>query len=238
MSEPLIKSLRFENFSYGYEGGPLLFEGINFDLPMFRTVWIHGEAGHGSSSIMQVMAGLLQPSGGKYLINNLDASQMTFEEFLPYRLKIGYGFDFGGLLNNRTLLENLTLPLEYHKVLDLHDSIVRACEYLDFLGLLRYRDQRPAVVPGGVRKLTCMLRALILHPEVLLLDDPSVGMNEETVLKYFKLVSRLRKKDCLQHVFISSFDQGLLAQLDAEEILICENRLLSTEVETKHAANG
>lgn len=238
MKQPEIQALRFQNMSYGYEGSALLFEGTNFEFPMFQTVWIHAPGGHGRSSLLQIMAGLLGPTNGKYFLNDIDVGEMTFEEFLPYRLKIGYGFDFGGLLNNKTVLENLTLPLLYHKILSYDEAKVRACEYLGFLGLLRYKDQRPAVVPGGVRKLTCMIRALILHPEVLLLDDPSVGMNEETVLKYFDLVRMVKERDALQHVFISSFDSKLLNMLGAKEVIISENKLYLNELETKFVVNG
>jgi ABC-type transporter Mla maintaining outer membrane lipid asymmetry ATPase subunit MlaF len=204
---------------------------------MFDTVWIHAPGGQGRSSLLQILAGLLEPTRGKYFINDQDVSDMTFEEFLPYRMKIGYGFDFGGLLNNRTILENLTLPLMYHKIVTPHEAEVRALEYLGFLGLKRYKDQRPAVVPGGVRKLTCMIRALVMHPEVLLLDDPNVGMNEEAVLKFFDLVNKIRADGALQHIFVSSYDSKLARALSAREVVINDNKLYLNEYEGKWAAN-
>lgn len=237
MSEPLIHHLKFQNLSYGYEGSPLLFENVDFDFPMFETVWIQAPGGQGRSSLLQILAGLLEPTRGKYFINDLDVGDMTFEEFLPYRLKIGYGFDFGGLLNNRTVLENLTLPLLYHKITGPHEAEERAMEYLTYLGIHKYKDQRPAVVPGGVRKLTCMIRALVMHPEVLLLDDPSVGMNEETVLKYFDLVTKIKAANALQHVFVSSYDSKLARSLSAREVVINDHKLYLNEYEGKWAAN-
>lgn len=238
MSEPLIKSLQFKNLSFQYDPAVLILDQVDFDFPMFKTVWFHAPSGHGRSSLLQLIGGLIEPSKGHYFINDMDLQETTFEEFLPYRLKIGYGFDFGGLLNNRTILENLTLPLVYHKILSPDKAEARALEYLGFMGLKRYKDARPAVVPGGVRKLTCMIRSLILHPEVLLLDDPSVGMNEEAVLKFFDLVRRVKEENALQHVFISSFDTKLMGYLGASEILISESKLYLNEMNANWAVNS
>jgi phospholipid/cholesterol/gamma-HCH transport system ATP-binding protein len=238
MKETIIQSLKFENVTFSYEESHPLFQNLDFDFPMNKTVWIHAPSGQGRSSLLQLMGVLQLPQGGRYLINDMSVNELSFEEFLPYRLKIGYGFDFGGLLNNRTILENLMLPLTYHKILGFKKAEERAMDYLGFLGLKRYKDQRPAIVPGGVRKLTCMIRSLILHPEILLLDDPSVGMGEETVLKYFDLVRKVRDEGALQHTFISSFDQKLMNLLGATEVIIDEGKLYLNEFEGKWVAGA
>lgn len=233
MSETIIQSLKFENLSFSYEDANALFQNLDFEFPMNKTVWIHAPSGQGRSSLLQLMAVLQMPQRGRYLINDMNVSDMSFEEFLPYRLKIGYGFDFGGLLNNRTIIENLILPITYHKILGYKKAEERALDYLGYLGLKKYKDQRPAIVPGGVRKLTCMIRALILHPELLLLDDPSVGMSEDAVLKYFDLVKKVKDENALQHVFISSFDQKLMNLLGATEVVIDDGKLYLNEFEGK-----
>jgi phospholipid/cholesterol/gamma-HCH transport system ATP-binding protein len=233
----MIQSLRFENVTFGYEDHPPLFSSLDFDFPMNQTVWLNAHSGQGRSSLLQLLGVLRLPQGGRFIMNEMNIGDISFEEFLPYRLKIGYGFDFGGLLNNRTVLENLTLPLLYHKLLEPKAARERAVEYLEFMGIAKYQDQRPAVVPGGVRKISCMLRALIHHPELLLLDDPSVGMNEATVLKYFDLVRKVRDQGCLQHIFISSFDKKMMGLLSATEVVIDDGRLYLNDTMEKYAVN-
>ena len=215
-----IQNLQFENLKFGFEGQDLLFDRADFDFPMNQMVWVKASSGAGRSSLLQLMAGLQVPSQGKYLINSQNVAEMSFEEFLPYRMNIGYGFDFGGLINNRTLLENVTLPLEYHKICSRKEAIARATDIFKKLGASKFKDQRPALVPGGVRKLTCLIRAIITEPEMVLLDDPSVGIGQETILKYFDLISDLRRRGKAQHVFISSFDDKLMNCLGHEEIYI------------------
>lgn len=230
MTSPLIKTLRFENLTFAYENEAPLFENLSFDFPMERMVWLNAESGQGRSSLLQLLGVLRMPQRGNFFMNDINISELSFEEFLPYRLKIGYGFDFGGLLNNRTVLENLTLPLMYHKILEPKAALERAQNYLEFMSIGKYKDQRPAVVPGGVRKITCMIRALILHPELLLLDDPSVGMSETTVLKFFDLVKTVKEQNALQHIFISSFDKKLMGLLGTTEVVIDDGRLYLNDI--------
>lgn len=76
------------------------------------------------------------------------------------------------------------------------------------------------MVPGGVRKLTCLIRALAMHPQMLLLDDPSVGVTQETILKYFDLISKLRGQGLCSHVLINSYDDKLMNCVEHSEIFL------------------
>ncbi len=111
-----IDSLKFEGVTFTHDGQDPIVQNVDFDFPMNEILWVKAEEGMGKSSLLQVLAGLQIPQSGKYLINGENAMEMSFEEFLPYRLSIGYSFDYGGLINNKTIYENLMLPLLYHKV--------------------------------------------------------------------------------------------------------------------------
>jgi phospholipid/cholesterol/gamma-HCH transport system ATP-binding protein len=233
-----IQSIKFEGLVYGHEGQDPLFDKVDFEFPMNEMIWIKANSGSGRSTLLQLMAGIQAPTFGKYLINEHNVTDMSFEEFLPYRLSIGYGFDFGGLINNRTLLENVTLPLTYHKMLSQEEANERGKYYFEKLGAAKFMDKRPSIVPGGVRKLTCLIRALVTEPQVLLLDDPSVGVGQETILKYFDCIEDLRKKDKCQHVFVSSFDEKLMSCLGHQEIFIdCGQIYSEIQTEDKKVVN-
>lgn len=215
-----IEKIRFENLSFQFQGQDLIFDQVNFDFPNEQMVWVKAEHGQGRSTLLQILAALQMPTRGSYFINEQNVSEMSFEEFLPYRLAIGYGFDLGGLIHNRTLFENLVLPLEYHKVLEPKEAKERVDQYLKSFGLWKYRDIRPSFIPGGSKKLACLIRSLILHPQMLLLDDPTVGLSQETALQFFDLLQMLRKEKGLKHIFISSFDDKFMSLHDHTEIYI------------------
>ncbi len=231
-----IKHIKFEGLVFGYENQDLLLDHVDFDFPEGKMIWVKAASGAGRSSLLQLMAGLQSPQQGKYLINDVNMSDMSFEEFLPYRLEIGYGFDLGGLINNRTLIENVILPLVYHKILSFREAEARGLEYFEKLNVSKYKDQRPAFVPGGIRKLTCLIRALVTHPQILLLDDPSVGLGQDTILKYFDCVQELRAMGRAQHVLVSSFDDKLMSCLPHTEIFL-DGGQIYTEVHGRPQTN-
>lgn len=220
-NKPHIEKIRFEQISFAYEGTDPVFDSIDFDFPTNEIVWVRaGHSGAGRSTLLQIMAGMIVPTKGAYFINDQNICEMSFEEFLPYRLSIGYAFDMGGLLHNRTLFENLMLPLLYHKMMPPRDAEKHVLSLMEDLNILRYKDFRPSAVQGGVRKIACLIRPLLMSPDVLLLDDPSLGLGQDVILKYFDLIQELRKQGHAKHVFVSSFDEKLMSLMDHQEIFI------------------
>jgi len=232
-----IESLKFENLSFSFDKRSRIIDNCSFEFPMNQNVWIKAESGSGRSTLLQILGVLQLPHSGGYFINGENICEMSFEEFLPYRLNIGFGFDQGGVIHNRTIFENLMLPLLYHKIGNPIDAMDRVDDFLAHMGIMKYRDQRPSLVPGTVRKIACLLRALVMHPELVLLDDPSVGLGQEAALKYFDLIKMLREKNQLKHVFISSFDEKIMSLIEHSEIFIDSGILhFSTEPERKVVA--
>lgn len=232
MSQVNIERLRFEGLSFGFDPQTLLFEDVSFEFPLGDLVWIRADHGEGRSTLLQLLASLQTPTKGSYWINDQNVSEMSFEEFLPYRLKIGYGFDMGGLIHNRTLYENLILPLHYHRLISGKEASDRVLHLLEEFDVLRYKDVRPSFMPGGTRKLACMLRAIVHYPQMVLLDDPSVGIPQDTALQYFDLLQGLRQRGFIKHVFVSSFDNKFMSLLPHAEVCI-DGRMLHSETESE-----
>jgi ABC-type transporter Mla maintaining outer membrane lipid asymmetry ATPase subunit MlaF len=209
-----IESLKFEEVTFSHEGQDAVVRNVDFDFPMNQISWVKAEEGEGKSSLLQIIAGLQIPQSGKYLINGENVCEMSFEEFLPFRMEIGYSFDYGGLLSNKTLFENLMLPLLYHKILSGKEASARVTEMFKTFDILKYKDERPAHVPGRVRKIACVMRAMVMHPQVLLLDDPSVGIGQDGSYILADYIHKLRKEGHLQHIFVSSYDEKFMNLFD------------------------
>ena len=208
MSAVQIDTLEFVEMGLEFDDRSL-FAGINFQLPMDSVVLFSGEMGSGRSTVLQILAGLKLPTDGSYRINGESVEKMSFEEFLPFRRRIGYAFDSGGLLNNRTLLENLTLPLLYHRVCDPEAAVEKAMDWLSIFEIDELQGKRPALVSPTVRKLVALIRSVIHEPDVLLLDDPSTALKEEQALRFFDLVERLRSQKKIRHIFLTDLDSKL-----------------------------
>lgn len=207
---PTIDQLTFESMSFHHEGQEPVLNSVDFTFESGKAHWLKSEEGAGKSTILQLVAGLLLPTSGSYLINGVDVSAMSFEQFLPYRLRIGFTFDYGGLISNRTIFDNLLLPLVYHRLILEDDARARVDKMIHRFDMQKYRDERPAHVPGRVRKLAVILRGLITYPQVLLLDDPSVGLGEATAQNFADLVNELRAKNVIRHLIMSCYDDKFM----------------------------
>ncbi len=233
-----IEKIKFENLCFSYEGHDPVLKNADFEFPKSEICWIQSNEGQGKSTLLQLIAGLQMPQLGQYMLNEANVREMTFEEFLPYRLKIGYSFDYGGLLSNLTLRDNLLLPLRYHKLLEPSLCTRRVDDLIARFDFTAFAKERPAHVPGRLRKLTCLLRSIVHMPDLLVLDDPSVGLGAETSETFINLIKELRELGHLSHVIIVSYDEKFMKSLNPKIIHLDEGQLYTSVVDgTKSVVN-
>lgn len=231
----MIESIEFKNVSMSFPEKQNLFTEINASLPMNFNVAIQGQRGTGKSTLLKLICGLNLPHQGDVLINGNSISKMSFNEFLPYRLKIGYGFDYGGLLNNRSIYDNLILPLKYHKILNDQDAHNKVMTYLDIFNLTEVANERPPSISGGRRKEVCVARAFVMEPEMLILDDPTTGLSAENKRSLIKLLQSKQKNGTLKHLFFTSEDLGFVSELVEQVITLRQGELAYLDLDAQKA---
>lgn len=237
MTKRYINSLRFEGVSFWFENQEPLLKDVEIDFTLNTTNILRGDRGGGRSTLLQVLAGLQMPNQGSYEINGHNVLDMTFEEFLPYRLRIGYAFDLGGLLSNKSLYENLILPLNYHKICSIEEANHRVTDVFNRFNLLKFKDLRPAHVSGSIRRITCLIRSLILDPEILLLDDPTVGLSKEMQVIFTEYVQDRMRHAALHTLFVSSYEESFVSQFDHTDLYLEGAKLFMPSQEKKRAVN-
>ena len=208
-----IKSLEFTDLSYELNSELTIFNNVSFKFPMNSVVWIKSEPGAGKSSLLRLIDGLSFSTSGEYKINDQPVSEMSFEEFNHYKLNMGYSFDFGGMINNRTLFQNLALPLEYHNIFSHSERQDKVTEMLKQFGILQVADKRPSAVPGTIRKAMCVARAFIHEPQLVLLDDPTTGLRAETKTVLKNLIKNHTKNIKNSTVYITSEDEAFMRDI-------------------------
>jgi phospholipid/cholesterol/gamma-HCH transport system ATP-binding protein len=148
-------------------------EDINWTVRAGEYWVIGGMHGSGKTDLLATAAGLLPPFGGSY---HLFGHEMPiFEEpLLHERLRLGLVFESGQLLHNLTIRENVTLPLRYHRP---DSSPKEITDMLELTGLNEIADSLPPTLGRSWHKRAGLARALVMRPEVLLVDDPLTGLD-------------------------------------------------------------
>jgi ABC-type multidrug transport system ATPase subunit len=230
-----IERLEFEGLTFGYEADAPLLKDADFDFPMNKIVRVTGD---GKSTLLKILCGLLEPVAGAYRIDGRAVSDMSFEDLVPLRLSMGYGFDYGGLLANKTLEENVRLPLDYHGICDAEETDARIGHWFARFDLEAVRSARPSTVSPSRRKAACLVRALIHRPRLLLLDEPVVGLSREAASALVAALEEARARGDLSHAFIVTSDDRLVeAGLFEAEIALANRRIeLRAEGEERHAS--
>lgn len=158
----------------------ILVRGVNWRVLPGERWLVGGGPGTGKSSVLHVAAGLIRPVGGRHRLFGADLAELGETDQVARRARIGVVFGGGGrLFSHLSVLENLTLPLLYHA----RDASEAPAHRLDGviteLGLANYLRRLPRELPRRIAARVALARALMLVPEVLLLDDPAAGLPSE-----------------------------------------------------------
>jgi len=168
--------------------------GVDLSICGNEYVAIMGPSGSGKSTLMNILGCLDTPSGGKYILNGTDVSQMGDGELAQVRnSEIGFVFQSFNLLPRYTSLENVALPLIYSGVpRNIREK--KAREALESVGLGERMEHKPAELSGGQRQRVAVARALINNPSIILADEPTGNLDTKTSIEIMRLFEEIYKK--------------------------------------------
>lgn len=213
MKKTSIANINIKNLSLQYPTETIL-EDARISIPEKSLVWVTGGHSSGKSTLMKSLVGLVIPTSGEVQFDGVSFNNLSFEEALSYRMNIGYSFDYGGLINNKTVYENLALPLEYHRLVPRKDIRAKVNYYIDYFCLTKASNQRPSAISGGMRKAACVARAFVTDPQVLILDDPTTGMRGGVKKKLYDLIMDKFTMGHLKFLFLATEDKEFLNMFD------------------------
>lgn len=191
--------LKLENVEKKYSGGVEELHIINdltFSVEEGEFISILGRSGSGKSTLLNIMGLLDKVDGGKIFIDGQEVDKLSEEE--RDRIKnqmIGFVFQFHYLLPEFTALENVMLPALLNNFSERAEVEKRAKELLDKVGLSARENHKPSQLSGGEKQRVAIARALINSPKILLADEPTGNLDEETSEMIFKILKDINKNE-------------------------------------------
>ena len=180
----------FQNVTKKFSSNITALEDINLEIEKGEFVFLVGPSGAGKSTLLRLLAREYLPTTGNILVDEIDITKFKSSEVPLYRRKIGFVFQDFKLLDDRTVLENVSLPLHVRGVTD--TEIAKEVERtLKLFDIWVRRNLFPRQLSGGEAQRTAIARATIGKPEILLADEPTGDLDPETAWSVLQLLGEI-----------------------------------------------
>lgn len=189
-ADTIHKAIIFEDVHLSFEDVSVL-NGISFELKRGETKTIFGVAGSGKSTMLKLCLGLIKPDAGHIYVLGHDVTAMPEEELFDLRSQVGIVFQESALFDSLTVRENVAFRLMEEKLPE-KEIEARVREALRFVELEHTLDMFPSSLSGGMRRRVGIARAIITHPEILLYDSPTGGLDPITSTTIIELIMKQR----------------------------------------------
>ncbi len=200
------------NIRKSYEQLEVL-KGVNIKIHQGEIVSIVGKSGAGKSTLLHILGTLDAYDSGSLIIKNQEIAQLNHRDLSAFRnQELGFVFQFHHLLPEFTAVENVCLPAFIGKK-DQKETIKKAKELLDYLGLSDRFEHKPTELSGGEQQRVAVARALINNPAVVFADEPTGNLDTSTSEELHQLIHQLRK-DMNQTFVIVTHNQEMAGLSD------------------------
>lgn len=214
--------IKFTDVYKRYPNQDEALSGLSFQLSDGEMAFLTGHSGAGKSTLLKLIALIERPSHGQVLVDNQNLSRLPKRRIPYYRRQIGIVFQDHNLLHDRTVFDNVALPLviagENHREIGRR---VRAA--LDKVGLLKKERNIPIALSGGEQQRVGIARAVVNRPPILLADEPTGNLDPDLSSDIMQLFEQFNQVGVT--VFIATHDLELVRTMPYRQIILHQGRL-------------
>jgi phospholipid/cholesterol/gamma-HCH transport system ATP-binding protein len=177
--------------------------GVDLDCPRGRITTIVGPSGCGKTVLLKHLNLLLRPDSGKIVIDGVDVTRLNNRGLDEVRKEFGMLFQAGALFDSMSVFDNVAFPLVENTRLERAEIAAKVREMLANVGLEGMEDKYPSELSGGMQKRAALARALIRNPKILMLDEPTTGLDPTRTGSIHALVRHTQQRFGLTVVMVS-----------------------------------
>ena len=218
-----MNNIKFEKVSKSYLGGKLALSNVSLELVEGEVTFLTGHSGAGKSSFLKLIMRDHLASSGCVSVNGVDLASIKERNLPYYRRGLGVVFQDHHLLTDRTVFENVAMPLS---LIGLSDKLIarRVRAALTIVGLEGESNSRPFELSAGERQRVGIARAVVMRPRILLADEPTGNLDPDLSLRAMELFSQFTEIGSI--VVVASHDLLLVNQIEARVIELKEGQVV------------
>lgn len=223
--------IKLDKVSKKFGTGVFGLSDITLSVDSGEFVFLIGPTGSGKTTIFRLLIREMLPTEGTITVNDWDIVKLPKHKIPHLRKKIGVVFQDLKLLFDRTIAENISLPLEVSGINE-HEAKKRVEEVLTQVGLISHKDKFPVQLSGGELQRAAIARALILSPEILLADEPTGNLDTATSWEIVKLLSDINEKGTT--IIMATHNADIVKSLSKRIIELEKGKLVSDKKHESH----
>ena len=184
-------------------GEQRVLDRVDLRVARGETLTVLGRSGTGKSVMLKLLIGLQRPDSGEIEINGEEITMMQLDELNRIRKRVGFLFQNAALYDSLTAEENVAFPLRRHTDMTNGERRDRVSELLSRVGMDEAREKMPADLSGGMKKRVGLARALALDPEIMLLDEPTAGLDPIAASEINDLIRELQRERNISSIVVT-----------------------------------
>lgn len=214
--------ITFNQVSKRYPGGFEALSEINFSLQKGEMVFLTGHSGAGKSTFLKLIALLEWPTSGQLTVNGLRLNQLRKKDVAAHRSQLGITFQSPYLLNDRTIFDNVALPL-YIQGMSYPMIAKRVHAALDMVGLLNKEKMLPIHLSGGEQQRVGLARAVVHKPSLVLADEPTGNLDPQLSSEIMSIFEQFNRVGV--SILVATHDLALIARKKHRIVMLREGRM-------------